>query len=154
MITKSLLTLLIACLSATMMCLAKNPSNLRRMEGVELVENQYIVQFDKLLNFEETKQNVLNDNEVQVVRHIDTRNIGVYKFASKKAATKWRDSTEGVKYFEAGESKLLGILLHFSKTRVPSPPFSMICFTALQKKGGGHLFLRVLESAAYFYKYY
>ena len=120
MITNSLLKLLIACLSATtMMCLAEEPSNLRRTEGVELVENQYIVQYDKLLNFEETKQNILNDNEVQVVRYIDTRNIGVFKFTSKKAATKWRDNAEGVKYFEAGESKL-GVVRHFSKTRVPS----------------------------------
>jgi hypothetical protein len=89
-------------LSATV-CLAEEPSFPNSVTGVQFIENQYIVQFEGADDFEQAKLSTLNDNKVQVVRHIDTRKIGVYKFSSKKAAAKWREKAGEIKYFEAGE---------------------------------------------------
>jgi hypothetical protein len=102
MFHKSLLTLLTVWTSAAM-CLAQDPSFPQTSEIVQLVKNQYIVQFEGADSFEEAKISTSNDNSVEVVRHIDSRMIAVVKFADKKAATKWRDDAGGIKYFEPGE---------------------------------------------------
>ena len=115
----ALLTILLL-LPATM-CLAEEPSFPQAAKGVEelLVENQFIIQFDSADDFEQSKQGILNDDEVQVVRYIDTRNIGVYKFSSKKAAAEWRDDAVGVKYFEAGEKWCWCIYFKNRDERIP-----------------------------------
>ena len=102
MFHKSLLTLLTVWTSAAV-CLAQDPSFPQTSENVQLFKNQFIVQFEDGDDFEEAKISTRNDNSVEVVRNIVSRNIGVYKFADKKAATKWRDNTKGIKYFELGE---------------------------------------------------
>ena len=84
-------------LSATV-CLAEDPSFPQASKGVEYLKNQYIVQFEGADDFKQAKRSILrNDEEVNLVRNIDSRNIGVYKFADKKAAAKWRENTAGIK---------------------------------------------------------
>ena len=95
MFHKSLLTLLTVLTSATV-CLANEPSFPQPAKGVQ-------VQFEDADDFEAAKISTLNDNSVQVVRHIDSRQIRVYKFADTKSAAKWRSNAGGIKYFEAGE---------------------------------------------------
>lgn len=104
MFPKSVLTLLTVWLSASV-CLAEDePSFPKPTKRVEFVENQYIVQFENADYFEQSKLSTRSDgDEVQVVRHIDTRKIAVYKFTSKEAAGNWRKDAAGVKYFERGE---------------------------------------------------
>jgi hypothetical protein len=104
MFHKSVLTVLTVCLSATV-CLAEDPSFPQAAKGVECLKNQYIVQFEGADVFELAKRSIFKENEeVNLVRNIDSRNIAVCKFSDKKAAAKWRASTAGVKYFEAGEN--------------------------------------------------
>ena len=103
MFPKSLLTLFVW-LSATV-CLAEEPSFPQQAEGVDPLENQYIIQFDDTDHYEQAKLSILNDDSVQVARYIDTRNIVVYAFSSRKTATKWRNDAVGVKYFEEGEKR-------------------------------------------------
>jgi hypothetical protein len=98
---------LTVCLSATV-CLAEDPSFPQAAEAVEYLKNQYIVQFEDADGFELAKRSILKENEeVNLVRNIDSRNIAVYKFSDKKAAAKWRESTAGIKYFEAGENTIM-----------------------------------------------
>ena len=104
MFHKSVLTLLAVCLSATV-CLAEDPSFPQAATGVECLKDQYIVQFEGAKFFDLAKQSIFKENEeVNLVRNIDSRNIGVLKFSDKKAAAKWRETTKGIKYFEAGEN--------------------------------------------------
>jgi hypothetical protein len=138
---KSLLTLLTVFLSATV-CLAEDdPSFPQPAKGVELVKDQYIVQF-KADDFEQAKNSILKDEKVIVVRYIDTRNIGVFNFSSQQAAAKWRDGAVGVKYFEEGEKCV--VYAFTQNTR--SPPLNMICIMLALRNwpgqwGGGHFFL-------------
>jgi hypothetical protein len=101
--TKALLTLLTVWLFATV-CLAEDPpSSFPQPEKdvvEELLKDQYIVQYNGADDFQEAKNSILDgDEEVEVVRYIDTSNIGVYKFSSQNAAAEWRDGAVGVKYF-------------------------------------------------------
>ena len=105
-------------LSATV-CLAEDPSFPQASKGVEYLKNQYIVQFEGADDFKQAKRSILrNDEEVNLVRNIDSRNIAVYKFSDKEAAANWRESTAGIKYFEAGEN---------------TPHFSGTCRTAARR---------------------
>ena len=107
--TNALFTILTVWLFATAVCLAEDPPSFPQPEkGVEeqelLLKDQYIVQFNGADDFKEAKNSILNsDEEVEVIRYIDTRNIGVYKFSSEEAAAEWRNGAVGVKYFEKGE---------------------------------------------------
>ena len=137
---KSVLTLLTVWLSATV-CLAEDPSFPQPAKGVELVKDQYIVQFKGDTDFEQARNSILKNDEVNFVRYIDTRSIGVFKFSSENAAAKWRDGAVGVKYFEQGEKCV--VYTFTQNTR--SPPLNMICIMALRnwpgQWGGGHFFL-------------
>ena len=101
---KSVLTLLAVCLSTTV-CLGEEPSFPQAVEGVEYLKDQYIVQYKGTHSFEEAKRSMSRERneEVNLVRNIDSLNIGVYKFSDEKAAAKWRESTAGIKYFERGK---------------------------------------------------
>jgi hypothetical protein len=133
---KSLLTPLAVWLFATA-CLAEEPSFPQPEKGVELLKDQYIVQFNGADDFKEAKNSILNGEEVEVVRYIDTRNIGVYKFSSKKAAAKWRDGAVGVKSFEAGENYGAYICLKRDGSKE-------------NKKGGGIALLETIADCASF----
>ena len=108
LICKRFCTLVVLWLSAAI-CIAKEQdlsSFPRPAKDVEVVENQFIVQYEVSNTFNSAKWSTtaLNANDVQVVRYIDSSNIGVVKFPSEKAAEEWRlKNAEHVKYFEAGE---------------------------------------------------
>jgi hypothetical protein len=82
MFHKYLLTLLTVWTSAAV-CRAEEPSFSRPDKSTKSVENQWIVQFEGADDFEAAKLSTLNDISVQVVMNIDSRQLGVYKFADK-----------------------------------------------------------------------
>ena len=72
---------------------------------MQYLKNQYIVQFEGAEFIEKAKRSISKENEeVNLIRNIESRNIVVYKFSDKKAAAKWRESTAGIIYFESGKN--------------------------------------------------
>ena len=102
------LSLLIVWLSWTL-CHSEeqNPSfPRRRANNLEVIKNQYIVQYKDSKDFNNAKQNAtaFNATDAQIVKYIDSRNIGTIKFSSEEKAMKWlEDNAQGLKYFEEGE---------------------------------------------------
>ena len=77
----------------------------------ESLKHQFIIQFESNEAGERSKQSVLsnlgedNDN-LKVIRRIESRNIAVVKFRNKWAALKWRKGrAKGIKYFEKGKRR-------------------------------------------------
>ena len=71
----------------------------------KVVKNQFIIQYKDSKYFYDAKQNkALSTHNGKVVKYIDSRNVEVIKFSSKKSANKWFEkNTEKIKYFEEGE---------------------------------------------------
>ena len=80
----------------------------------ESLKNQFIIQFERNEAGERSKQSVLNhdsvkekenDDELEVIRRIESLNIAVVKFRNSLTALEWQKSkeAEGIKYFERGE---------------------------------------------------
>ena len=146
---KSVLTLLTVWLSATV-CLAEDPSFPQPAKGVELVKDQYIVQFKGDTDFEQARNSILKNDEVNFVRYIDTRSIGVFKFSSENAAAKWRDGAVGVKYFEQGEKC---VVYTFTQNTREDSPLEYDLHHGFEKSsgggGGGHVLKSVDDCAAF-----
>ena len=100
----TLLLLLFSIPSA--LCLVELPSFPRAPEELEKSHNQFIVQFESTKDREETKQIILlgMNDDINVVKEIPSRNIGVLKFPSAESAETWRkNNSKNIKYFQEGE---------------------------------------------------
>ena len=79
-------------------------------ENSDDLSNQFIVEFKRDRNGEESKQSLfskLNDDDddaPKLIRRIESRNISVVKFRSRQAVAKWLKSARGIKYFERGKN--------------------------------------------------
>ena len=106
----SIIKIVIGCLSFYV-CSAEEPTfpYLKEDDGGDaFFNNQYIVQFHKNNAGETTKKRLFNENGTdkdapRVVRRINSRNISVVTFRSSQAASKWRERSTGIKYFEKGK---------------------------------------------------
>ena len=105
MISKLFITLTAALLSFSGISLAEEPSFPYPTENE--FQNQYIVEFERNQAGEASKKKLIStqndEREPKVIRKIESRNISVLKFPSKRAAARWMQRTGGIKSFEEGK---------------------------------------------------
>jgi len=118
-IHKNILTLL-ALWSPTQLCLAAEAVSFPRpKEGVECIENQFIIQYDDTTEGNNLKQNMIDnpDKGVALVNEITSRNVHVVNFPTTEATKKWlKDAQGGIKYVEKDCMMYIDTLLDISST--------------------------------------
>ena len=107
MVSKSsIIKTLTICLSFHL-CDAEGPIFHRpKRDGDKVSNNQFIIEFQRNMMGEESRQILLNEDEdaPRLIRRIESRNIFVVKFKSRIAVARWLKQAKGVKYFERGEN--------------------------------------------------
>lgn len=102
MVSKLFISLVAALLTFNGISLAEDPSFPYPTE--DEFENQYIVEFERNQAGEASKKMLFSkqndEREPSVIRRIESRNISVVKFPSKRAAGRWMQRTGGIKFFE------------------------------------------------------
>ena len=110
MLSKSFISFMALWLSFNL-CLAEEPTfTLQTENGEDDLSNQFIIQFKRNRNGEQSKQSLFSrmnddsdDDTPKLIRRIEGRNISVVKFRSRQAAAKWLKNAKGIKYFEKGK---------------------------------------------------